>query len=89
MAYNTIIRTQDYQASSFGEYGFRLVDNSFSQPSGEKYRVLFIIDDAVVTTTTTVGDALTAEPFQSGSYIYGKFDTVSVSSGAVIAYIGG
>ena len=89
MSYNTIVRTQDYQASSFGDYGFRVVDNSFSQPSGEKYRVLFVIDDAVITTTTAVGDALTSEAFQSGSYIYGKFDTVSVASGVVIAYIGG
>lgn len=89
MAYNTIVREQDFQASAFGDYGFRVVDNSFSQPSGETYRVLFVVDDATITTTTDVGDALTAESLTAGSYVYGRFNTVSVSSGLVIAYIAG
>ena len=89
MAYNTIVRKQDFQASSFGDYGFRVVDNSFAQPSGETYRVLFVVDDATITTTTDIGDALTSESLTSGSYVYGRFNTVSVSSGLVIAYIAG
>lgn len=89
MAYNTIVRQQDYQASSFGEYGFRLIESGFSQPSGEVYRALTFVEDSVVTTTNVNGDALTSETFPAGLTIYGKFNTVSVSSGRLIAYIAG
>ena len=89
MAYNTIVRQQDYQASSFGEYGFRLVESGFSQPSGEVYRALTFVEDSVLTATSAEGDNLTSEAFPAGLTIYGKFNAVSVSSGRLIAYIGG
>ena len=89
MAYNTIVRDQDFQASSFAEYGFRLVEAGFSKPAGEVYRALTFVEDSVVTVTCDSGDGLTAEVFPAGITIYGKFNTISVASGRVIAYIGG
>jgi hypothetical protein len=86
MAYENISKDGNFYQTSTGDYGFRMVTSSFSQPSGETYRAIQVIADAVVTTTTTVGDALTAESLVAGTTIYGKFDTVSVSSGKVIAY---
>lgn len=89
MAYNTIVREQDFQASSFGEYGFRLIETGFSQPAGEVYRAITIIQDSVITVTSEVAAGLTSETFPAGLTVYGKFNTISVASGRVIAYIGG
>lgn len=89
MAYNTIVREQDFNASSFGEYGFRLVESGFSQPAGEVYRSITFVEDSVITVTCDSGAGLTSETFPAGLTIYGKFNTISVASGRVIAYIGG
>ncbi len=86
MSYETIVKEGNFYQTSTGDYGFRLVSSTFSQPSGEAYRALQIVSDAVVTTTTLVGDALTSEALTAGTIIYGKFDTVSVASGKLIAY---
>jgi hypothetical protein len=86
MSYETIIKERNFYQTSTGDYGFRLVSSTFSQPAGESYRALQIIADATVTTTTLVGDGLTSEALTAGTIIYGKFDTVSVASGKLIAY---
>lgn len=86
MSYENISKEGNFYQTSTADYGFRVVDSSFSQPSGEAYRAIQVLADAVVTTTTTMGDALTAESLVAGTTIYGKFDTVSVSSGKLIAY---
>ena len=88
MAYENISKEGNFYQTSTGDYGFRVVDSSFSQPSGEAYRALQVLDDAVVTTTTQVGDALSSEALSAGTIVYGKFDTVSVASGKLIAYKG-
>lgn len=89
MSFNTIVRKQDFQASSFGDYGFRLIESGFSQPAGEVYRAITFVEDSVITVTCANGDGLTAEAFAAGLTIYGKFNTISVSTGRVVAYIGG
>ena len=89
MSFNTIVRNQDFQASSFGEYGFRLVESGFSQPADEVYRAITFVEDSVITATCASGDNLTSETFAAGLTIYGKFSTLSVASGRVLAYIGG
>lgn len=89
MSFNTIVREQDFQASSFAEYGFRLIESGFSQPSGEVYRAITFVEDSIITVTSAVGDGLTSETFAAGLTIYGKFNTISVASGRVVAYIGG
>ena len=89
MGYNTIVREQDFNASSFGEYGFRIVASGFSQPAGETYRAITFIEDSTITTTTDAGQAITSIAFTAGLTIYGRFNTISVASGRVVAYIGG
>jgi len=86
MSYENINKEGNFYQTSTADYGFRIVDSSFSQPSGEAYRALQVLSDAVVTTTTNVGDSLSSEALIAGTVIYGKFDTVSVSSGKLIAY---
>lgn len=89
MAFNTIVREQDFYASSFAEYGFRVVDSSFSQPSGESYRAITVAQDATVTVVSDSGDSFTSKVLPAGLTIYGKFTSITVASGLVIAYIGG
>lgn len=86
MSYENISKPNNFYQTSAGDYGFRVI-NSLSTPvSGESYRAIQVIANATVTTTTTAGDALTAEFLSEGTVIYGKFDSVSVSNGKVIAY---
>ena len=86
MSYENISKEGNFFQTSTGDYGFRVIDSASSAVAGEAYRAVQVIADAVVTTTTAVGDALTAESLTEGTIIYGRFDTVSVSSGKVIAY---
>ncbi len=86
MSYENINKEGNFYQTSTGDYGFRLITSSFTPVAGEAYRVIQVLADAVVTTTTGIGDALTAVSLSEGTLLYGRFDTVSVSSGTVIAY---
>lgn len=86
MSYENISKEGNFYQTSTGDYGFRVIDSASSAVAGESYRAVQVIADAVVTTTTAVGDALTAVSLTEGTIVYGKFDSVSVSSGVVIAY---
>ncbi len=86
MSYENINKEGNFYQTSTGDYGFRYITSASTPVSGEAYRAIQVISDASVTTTTAVGDALTAVTLSEGTIIYGKFDSVSVSSGAVIAY---
>lgn len=86
MSYENISKEGNFFQTSTADYGFRLIDSASSAVAGESYRAIQVLADAVVTTTTSIGDALTGESLVAGTTIYGKFDTVSVVSGKVIAY---
>jgi len=78
----------EYRRQVFAQDGFRVVDNTFSQPAGEAYVALYVISDVTgLTTTTPSGDALSSISLVAGSVIYGNFSTVSVATGQLIAYI--
>ena len=80
--------TGDFQNAAFGQQGFRVIDNTFSQPAGEEYVCIYCSSVATnVTTTTQSGDALSGVDLAQGMVIYGDFQTVSVGTGTVIAYI--
>ena len=89
MSFNTIVREQDFNNSSFAEYGFRLIDSSFSQPTGEVYRAFTVLQDASVSATSAVGDNISSKSLVAGLTVYGKFTALSASSGLIVAYIGG
>ena len=80
--------TGDFQNAAFAQEGFRVIDNTFSQPAGEEYIAIYCLAVATnVTTTTQSGDALGGVDLAQGMIIYGDFQTVSVGTGTVIAYI--
>jgi len=78
----------EFQRQAFAQDGFRVIDNTFSQPVDEEYVAIYCLANATnVTTTTPVGDALGGVDMQQGMIIYGDFTTVTVGTGTVIAYI--
>lgn len=88
MGRTNLTNTGEFQRQSFAQDGFRVIDNTFSQPTGESYVALYCLSNATnVTTTTPNGDALGGVDLQQGMVVYGDFTTVTVGTGTVIAYI--
>lgn len=78
----------DFQNAAFAQKGFRVVDNTFVQPSGEEYVSIYVIQACTnLTTTTSAGDALGGIDLMQGMVVYGDFASVSVGTGTVLAYI--
>lgn len=86
MSYETIVKEGNFYQSATGDYGFRLLSSGASSTAGESFRSIQALEDSVVTTTTQAGDALTSVTLTEGTVVFGKFDSVAVASGKVIAY---
>lgn len=84
MAYENINKDSNFYQSAMGDYGFEVVAASGS--TSESCRAIQALEDSVVTTTTTVGDALSSVTLTEGTVVFGRFDSISVASGKVIAY---
>jgi len=87
MAFENINAAPNFFRQSFGQKGFRRITSSFTPVSGEEYRVIVPVEDAVVTVVSLAGDNLTSVTLPAGYSLYGLFSSVSVASGSVIAYI--
>lgn len=85
MGFENIVKQGNYYQTSSGDYGFKYIQAGGSVT--DSFRVIQVLTDAVITTTTSVGDALTSVSLSEGTLIYGKFNSVSVTSGSVIAYL--
>jgi hypothetical protein len=86
MSYETIVKEGNFYQSATGDYGFRLLSGGDSSTAGESFRSIQALQDSVVTTTTLAGDALTSVTLTEGMVVFGKFDSVAVASGKVLAY---
>ena len=84
MSYENITKEGNFYQSATGDYGFRVVAAAGS--TSDACRAIQALEDSVVTTTTSAGDALTSVTLTEGTIVFGKFDSVSVASGKVIAY---
>ena len=84
MAYENIVKEGNFYQTATGDYGFRLVAGGAS--TTDSCRAIQALEDSVVTTTTQAGDALTSVTLTEGTVVFGKFDSVAVASGKVIAY---
>jgi len=81
--------TADFQNMMFGQLGSRYIEAAGTGESGEVYKVITALEATVVTLVQPKGDAtLTDLPIPAGVTVYGKFTSVSVTSGSVLAYIG-
>lgn len=87
MSYSNINNPANYQLASFGQFGFRRIVTGGTSTAGEHYRVVYALEDSVVTVTAESGDNLAGQVMLAGTAIYGLFFDVTVVSGSVLAYI--
>lgn len=74
--------------TSMGNYGGVYSGAATITPaSGYKFNAIQIITDAVISCTGNV-TGITSKTFTAGSIIYGKYTSITIASGAVIAYQG-
>jgi len=86
MAYSNLTNPGNYQLASFGQKGFKLVENGTAAPAGH-YNSILVLDDIVLTCTSLNGDNLASVEVPAGVTIVGMFTAVSVTSGTALAYI--
>ena len=84
MAFENITKEGNFYQSVVGDYGFRYV--TAGNNTTDSCRAIQALEDSVITTTTDKGDALTSVTITEGMVIFGKFDSVAVATGKVIAY---
>lgn len=84
MAFENITKDGNFNQSAVGDYGFRYLTTGDS--TSDSCRAIQALEDSSVTTTTSSGDALTEVIIPTGTVVWGKFDSVSVVAGKVIAY---
>lgn len=86
MSYENIVKDGNFYQTATGDYGFRFLEAGDNSPIGESFRAIQVIEGAVVSTSTVVGDALVNVGLSEGTIVFGKFDRVTCVSGKVIAY---
>ena len=86
MSFENIIKDGNFNQSSTGDYGFRVLTDTTSA-SGESFRSIQALDESATVTATSVnGDNLTSQVIPKGGVILGKFTSITVT-GTVIAYL--
>jgi len=86
MAYSNLTNPGNYQLATFGQKGFKKVENGDDLAAGH-YNAILVIDDASITCVSVNGDDLTTEEVPAGVTIVGLFTDVTVASGTVLVYI--
>ena len=86
MGYSNLANPGNYQQAAFGQKGFEFLDGSGNTTGN--YNAVQVIADATVTIQASAGDGLTNVDLPAGMTIVGKFTSVSISSGKVLAYNG-
>jgi len=92
MATKQLYSANHYHRLSFGDFGFRLLDEdaTTSTPSGEDFCTVHCLKDAVITMTSNhdVGDSsITSLDLKEGHILYGDFTNISITGGIVICYL--
>lgn len=82
-------RTTDILETSIGSYGGKYISdtNITTADSGRTFIAIQVVTDAVITLVGNVS-GITTVSFTSGSVIYGRYTSITLGSGAVIAYQG-
>ena len=93
MATRDLYSANNFYRMSFGDYGFRVLDNTHgnsSTPSGEFFVSIECMENSTITLTndTPGGDSgLSSFSIKEGHIIYGNFTNISISQGQVICYL--
>jgi hypothetical protein len=87
MSYTNLNNSPNYQLQEFAQNGFRVMDSSSSPVADEYYRVIYALEDSVVSFSAFHGDSITGKTLYAGQILLGLFDSVTVTSGSVASYI--
>lgn len=85
MGYENITKEGNFYQTVSGDYGFKVLSGTGSTTLD--CRAIQALEETVLTTTTSVGDALSSVTLPSGTVIFGKFDSITLTSGKVLAYL--
>lgn len=92
----TIINEADLTSAALGAFGFEVIDDTAAHASGtgKVFVALHCISDTVIAAATEAADApitggtLAGAAPKAGMWIFGKFTSVTLTSGDVFAYRG-
>lgn len=92
MATKQLYSANHYHRLSFGDYGFRLLDedNTTSTAVGENFCTVHVLKDAVISLSSNldVGDSsITDLDLKEGHILYGDFTSISITGGIVMCYL--
>ena len=93
---NTIINIADLAEESLGRKGFEFIADTVEHaaPEGMVYIALQVLGDAVIASCKTddgaeiTGNTFAEELLPGGFVLYGRYTSVTLASGKVIAYKG-
>lgn len=93
---DSYINVADLAEESFGGKGFEFITDTVEHaaPEGMVYIALQVLDDAVIASYETdegaeiTGNTFTGELLPAGFVLYGRYTSVTLASGKVIAYKG-
>lgn len=92
MATKQLYSANHYHRLSFGDYGFRMLDenDTTSTPDGEDFCTIHCLKDAVISFTSNIsaGDSSISDlDLKEGHILYGDFTDISITGGIVMCYL--
>lgn len=84
MAANKLVHNYNANLQAFGQSGFDYVTTGTI--NSHTYIAISALEDASISVTAVGGDSLSSVTIPKGMTIYGKFTSITVSSGKILAY---
>ena len=90
MSFENITRDSNFYQSSSADYGFRIFtgEGTTNSLQGESFRSIQVLTAATLTATSTIGDSIpNTIQLKAGTVILGKFTSIALEEGEIIAYL--
>lgn len=81
---NKLSHDYNYNLMSFGQNGFDYITTG--TVNDQTFIAFTALEDASISATASKGDSLTTVTIPKGLTIYGRFTSVTVASGKILAY---
>jgi hypothetical protein len=93
---DSVVNIADLAEESFGGKGFEFITDTVEHvaPKGMVYIALQVVDDAAIASYETdegaeiTGNTFTGELLPAGFILYGRYTSIKLASGKIIAYKG-
>lgn len=90
---DTTINQADYAVNAMGGNGFEYISDTLAHtpPTGQVFVSIQVVTDAIFsafTFTSVTGNTFTGAVIPAGTVVFGRFTSIRLSSGRVIAYKG-